>query len=89
MILNLLIGKSDYLHEPTEMTAELRELQENQSVQQMLKYTFAGSKETVRQKTETFLTKTEANELMVVTNVYDPEARIKSYKIFSEIMKGL
>ena len=89
MILNLLTGKSDYLQEPTEMTPELRELQENPSVQQMLKYTFAGSKETVKQKTATFVAETGVNELMAVTNVYDPEDRIKSYKIFSEIMKGI
>src|SRR5690606_14316828 len=89
MILNILTGKSDYLQEPTEMTPEIQELRENPSIQQMLKYTFAGSKETVKQKTATFVAETGVNELMAVTNVYDPEDRIKSYKIFSEIMKGI
>ena len=55
----------------------------------MLKYTFTGSKETVKLKTEEFLAQTGVNELMVVTNTFHHEDRLKSYRIFSEIMQEM
>ncbi len=89
MFLNVLSGKPDYLQEPVEMTSEMRELWDHPSVQQMLKYTFTGSKEAVKQKTEAFLALTRVNELMIVTNTFDHQDRLKSYKIFSEIMSEI
>ena len=89
MFVNILTGKSDYLQPPTEMTNELRELWLHPTVQQMLKYTFVGSKETVRQKISGFLQKTGVNELMVVTNTYDHADRLKSYRLFAEIMEEM
>lgn len=89
MFLSVLSGKPDYLQEPVEMTDDLRALWNHPSVQQMLKYTFTGSKETVRKKTEEFLALTRVNELMVVTNIFDHADRLKSYRIFSEIMKEI
>jgi luciferase family oxidoreductase group 1 len=89
MFINVLTGKSDYLQEPMEMTAELRELWHHPKLQQMLKYTFAGSKDTVKEKTKAFLAQTRANELMVVSNIYDHQDRVKSYRIFSEIMQEI
>ncbi|WP_276502500.1 LLM class flavin-dependent oxidoreductase [Terrimonas pollutisoli] len=87
MFVNILTGNADYLQEPTGMTTELRELWLHPSVQQMLKYTFVGSKETVKRKTEEFLRETGVNELMVVTNTYDHADRVQSYRIFAEIMQ--
>jgi alkanesulfonate monooxygenase SsuD/methylene tetrahydromethanopterin reductase-like flavin-dependent oxidoreductase (luciferase family) len=71
------------------MTPDLRGLMENPALQQMLKYSFVGNRETVRKKTEAFLAQTGVNEIMVVSNIYDHEDRIKSYRIFAEIMKGI
>ena len=87
MFLNILTAKPDFIQAPTEMTSELRELWMHPSVQQMLKYTFVGSQETVRKKTEEFIKQTGVNELMVVTNTYDQHDRLKSYRIFADIMK--
>lgn len=87
MMLGVMTGKIDYMQEPMEMTQELREVAQHPALQQMLKYSFVGSKETVKQKTADFLEETGANELMVVSHIYHPEDRIKSYRIFSEIMK--
>lgn len=89
MFLNILTGKSDYLQPPTEMTPELRELWHHPNVQQMLKYSFAGSKETVKKKTEAFLAQTGVNEIMVVSNIYGQQDRLKSYHLFSQIMQEL
>lgn len=89
MIINLLTGKRDYMQAPVEMTDELRDLSKHPSVQQMLKYSFIGSKETVKKQIKSFINETQVDELIAVTNIYDGEDRIKSYRLFAEIMKEL
>lgn len=89
MMLGVMTGKIDYMQPATEMTQELREIANHPALQQMLKFSFVGSKETVRKKTEEFLKQTGVNELMTVSHIYDHNARIKSFRLFSEIMKGV
>ena len=87
MLLGVITGNIDYMQEPVEMTRELREIRQHPALQQMMKYSFVGNKETVKTKTEEFLQKTGVNELMVVSHIYHPEDRVNSYRLFSEIMK--
>jgi luciferase family oxidoreductase group 1 len=89
MFLGVLTGKRDYLKPPTTMTDDLLMLLHNPTVKDMLKYTFAGNKETVKKETQRFLEQTGVDELMVVTNIYDHSDRIKSYRIFAEIMSEI
>lgn len=86
MFLGVFTGNRDYLQPPIAMTPDLRAVAANPALQQMLKYTFAGGKETVKKKTTAFLEQTRADELMVVTNLYDHNDRLKSYTMFAEIM---
>lgn len=87
MIVGLLTGtKRDYLDEACEMTDDLRETLAHPAVQQMSRYTFIGSKETVKQQLKDFLVKTNVDELIISTNCHNQSARIKSYKLVSEIM---
>ena len=51
----------------------------------MLKYSIVGSPETVRRGLEDLVALTKADELMIVTSLYGHEARIRSYKIVSEL----
>lgn len=89
MMLGVLTGKIDYLQPPTEMTPDLQELSENPAFERMLKYSFVGSKETVKQQMQDFLQKTGVNEVMVASHIFDHETRLNSFRIFSEIMKEL
>lgn len=63
-------------------------LRTKMAVEQMLKYTFAGSKETVKEQLPDFAEKTGADELMTATYIYDHEQRLKSHQLFSEIMES-
>ena len=54
----------------------------------MMKYTFIGGPDTVKQKLEEFLNETEVNEIMVTSHIYDHAARIRSYEIVSEIFSN-
>ncbi len=89
VIAGILSGRRELLPAPVPMNDELRELSRHPAVQQMMKYSFIGNKETVKQKTKAFLAETKVNELIVVTNIYDAADRIKSYQTFAEIMKEI
>ncbi|CAH8285830.1 luciferase family oxidoreductase group 1 [Mariniflexile fucanivorans] len=89
MIIGIFTGKRDYVQPPTAMTQELSETIKHPQIQQMLKYTFVGSKATVKEQVKAFLEQTKADELIAVTNIYDVKDRIRSYELFAEIMKEL
>lgn len=89
MIVGVLTGKRDYVQPPTEMTDDLREIMQHPQVHQMLKYSFIGSKATVKDQVQSFIAETNADELIAVTHIYDATDRIRSYELFAEIMKEL
>ena len=89
MMLGVMTGNIDYMQPPTEMTSDLREIMRNPAFQNILRYAFIGSKETVSEKTAEFLKKTGVDEVMVVSHIYDHEDRQKSFEIFSEIMNTM
>jgi luciferase family oxidoreductase group 1 len=89
MFYNVLSGVSTPMQPGVEMTDELRKLAGHPLMKAMLKYTFVGTKEEVRHSVQYFLSQTNADELMVVTNVFDPQARMVSYQLFSEIMREI
>jgi luciferase family oxidoreductase group 1 len=55
----------------------------------MLRYAIVGSPETVKQGLERLLAETRADEVMVVSNVFDPAARLRSYEILAEVGRTL
>ncbi|SDR96476.1 luciferase family oxidoreductase, group 1 [Polaribacter sp. KT25b] len=89
MIVGIFTGKRDKVQPPIPMNDELREVMQNPQVHQMLKYSFIGSKATVKAKVKEFIAETDVDELIAVTNIYDGKARVHSYKLFAEIMKEL
>ncbi|WP_375324105.1 LLM class flavin-dependent oxidoreductase [Flagellimonas sp. GZD32] len=87
LVINILSGTtSEYIDEPFEMTSDLKEVMQHPKVQQMVKYTFIGSKQTVKGQLETFLEETPIDELMIASSIYNIDARIKSVQLFGEIM---
>lgn len=89
MIVGIFTGKRDYVQPPTAMTDELKEVMQNPQIRQMLKYSFIGSKTTVKAQVKEFMKQTKADELIAVTHVYDAKARIRSFELFAVIMKEL
>lgn len=89
IILGIVTGKRQFVPTPTAMTEDLMEIRKHPAIQQMLKYSFIGSKETVKSKTQEFLEKTQVDELIAVTNIYDAQDRINSYTLFSEVMNEI
>ncbi|WP_423819083.1 LLM class flavin-dependent oxidoreductase [Salinimicrobium sp. TIG7-5_MAKvit] len=89
MMLGVMTGNIDYMQPPVKMNSELRDLAANPAFQRMLKYAFIGSKETLKEQTSKFLKETGVNEVMVASHIFDHNDRLKSYKIFSEVMKTI
>jgi luciferase family oxidoreductase group 1 len=89
MIIGIFTGNREAIQPPCAMTAELKELSQHPAVKQMLKYSFIGSKETVKSQVKNFLELTQADELIAVTHMYDANDRIRSYELFSEVMTEL
>lgn len=89
MFVGVLTGAKEALQPPTEMTDELRGLVQHPTVQQMLKYSFVGSKQTVKKQIQEFLEETGVNELIAVSSMYDLEDRIKSIRLFAEVMQEI
>jgi luciferase family oxidoreductase group 1 len=50
-------------------------------VRQMMTYSFIGSKSTVATSLQSFLDKTEVDEIMVATHVYDVQAKMRSMEL--------
>jgi len=82
---NLLRGRAGKLQPPIDSIEEYWTPAEKHQASRMLKYSIVGSPETVRQGLESFVALTDADELMVVTSLYDHSARVRSYEIVAEI----
>lgn len=89
MIVGIFTGKREFVQPPTAMTTELEEILQHPQIHQMLKYSFIGSKATVKAQVKEFMEQTKADELIAVTNIYDVNDRIRSYELFAEIMQEL
>ncbi len=89
MFVGVLTGTPTALHPPTVMTDELRGMLQHPAVHQMLKYSFIGSKQTVKEQVQAFLNETKVDELIVVTATYSLEDRVKSVQLFSEVVNDI
>ena len=85
-MIGILTGNRSPLEPPFKVTNEFRRIIQQPAVQQMSKYAFIGSKETVKKKVKAFIDSTGVDELMVATHVFDVKDRIKSVSLFAEMM---
>ncbi len=82
---NLVRGAGGKLQAPIDNIEEYWTPAEKRAASRMLEHSIVGSRETVRRGLESFVELTNADELMVVTSLYDHAARVRSYEIVGEI----
>lgn len=58
---------------------------EKAQIENMMYYSFIGSPQTVAQGLEKFQAETRVDEIIAISNIYDHDARIKSYELLSRI----
>jgi len=82
---NLRRGVKKKFQAPIDDIDSYWEPREKLMAQHTLKYSFVGTKEKVQKEIKEFLAQTQADELMVVTSIFDIEKRIHSLKLLSEL----
>ena len=87
MFRGVISGRRDPMPPPVENADSKLSPQEKMAVDQMMTYTFIGSKSTVAEKLTAFIEATQANEIMMASYVYDHSERLKSHRLFAEMMQ--
>lgn len=87
--LGVVSGKRKLLQPPVENMDEIWGIQEEHAVGQMLAYSFIGGPEKLKQRIRTFLQKTQVDEIMATSHIFDHDARIRSYQLFSQIVQEI
>ncbi|MED0673599.1 LLM class flavin-dependent oxidoreductase [Aneurinibacillus aneurinilyticus] len=83
--LNLVRNRPSPLKPPVENMDDLWNPFEKATIQQQLRTSIVGSPKVVTEKLRTFLDSTQADELIINSQIYDHKARLHSYEILSSL----
>jgi alkanesulfonate monooxygenase SsuD/methylene tetrahydromethanopterin reductase-like flavin-dependent oxidoreductase (luciferase family) len=86
---NMFRGTRGTLPPPIDDIEQYWSASEKMQAGGMLACSFVGSAETVRRGLGRFIEQTGADELMVVSAIYDQAARLRSYEILAEVQAGM
>lgn len=84
--LNVVRGVHNPLLPPVDSMDGRWTLAEKNIVQSMLRYSFIGSKDSIRRQWGRFQKQFSIDELMAVTYIYEQEKQIYSYELLKEVM---
>ncbi|SFQ31380.1 LLM class flavin-dependent oxidoreductase [Salibacterium halotolerans] len=86
--LNMVRGTEMKLQPPVENMDRIWNENEKFSIQRQLGSSIVGGPEKVKNGLHRFLQDTQADEIMINAQIYDAEARLRSYDIAADIMNG-
>lgn len=84
--LNLIRRQTGQLKPPVDSMEPIWTPQEKTLIERQLGFAAIGSPDTVRKRLEVLLQQTDADEMIVAAQVYDHEARLRSYELLAEIV---
>ncbi|MCK0472206.1 LLM class flavin-dependent oxidoreductase [Halalkalibacter sp. APA_J-10(15)] len=87
--LNLIRNKPSKLQPPVEEIRESIQPHEETVLERQLGSSIIGSPETVKEKLLDFIKKTEADEIIVHTQIYDHAARLRSFELTADILNEI
>jgi len=85
---NLRSGRPSQLQPPAEGYVEGLEPQERAILDQVLSCASIGTVGMVRADLQNFIQRTQANELMITSQIYDHAARLRSFEIAAEALSS-
>ncbi|MGI4729335.1 MAG: LLM class flavin-dependent oxidoreductase [Janthinobacterium lividum] len=88
MFLGVITGKRTLLPPPVENMDRIWNIYEKEAVMQMLSYTFVGAPEKIKKEMEDFLAKSQVDEVMITSNIFDHQARLHSFELFADVLKA-
>lgn len=87
MFMGVVTGDRKPMPPPVEDMNTVWNPRQKAAVQQMLSCSFIGSKQKIKEGITDFLDQTGADELMIASYLFDHQQRIKSHRIFADVMK--
>ncbi len=84
-VLGMIRGNHMPLSAPVEDIDSLWSGSEKNTVDEMLRYSFVGGPNMVKNDLQSFLDRTTVDEIMAVSHVYEHAARLRSYEILSNL----
>lgn len=87
--LNLIRGNPGPIRPPVTDMRLRWSLAEEQHVRRMTHYSLIGSAESIREKTQDLIRETGADEIIATAQIFDHAARLRSFEIFSDVMRSL
>jgi luciferase family oxidoreductase group 1 len=87
--INLRRGQPGPLQPPVDSLEGFWSPIEKAGVEHALRYAVVGSRETVRRGLAAFIEETGADELMITAQIYDHEARLRSFETAAEVRDNL
>ncbi len=87
LAVGIIRGKTRRLQPPVDSMEGVWNEFEEAAVRHMMAYTFIGDPEAVKDGLQHFLDETGVDELMVVSHIFDHNARLRSYEILSQLQE--
>jgi len=89
LFLGLVTNSRKSIQPPGDLPETYRISAVHSAVNSMMGCTFTGGKDTLRNKLSKFISETEIDELMVSSNIYDKDAKLKSFSILHDAIDQL
>ena len=89
MFLGIVSGSRKRLQPPVDSMDGIWTDYERELTRQMLSLSFFGGPETLRRDIKEFVNRTQIDEVMVISNIYDQQAKLNSYSLFAEAIEAI
>lgn len=86
MFAGIITGNRSPLKPPVHPSELSFSLQQKAAIQHMLKYSFVGDKKRISEQISSFISTTKVDEVIVSSNAFDFQERLKSHTLFAEVM---
>jgi len=86
-VLSLMRGRPGQLQPPVENIDALCTDYEKAALEDRNRFAIVGSEETVRRRLQQFQSETQANEIIITSQIFDHAARLQSYEMVSNIFR--
>ena len=86
LFIGLVANSRKAIQPPGELPETYRLSAVHSAVNSMMACTFTGGKELLRNKLSRFISETGVDELMISSNIYEKESKLKSFSILKDAM---
>ncbi|MAO66174.1 MAG: LLM class flavin-dependent oxidoreductase [Balneola sp.] len=86
MFVGVITGERNPLPPPVDDINKVIPFQHQMAMKQMLAYSFVGDKKRISEQLTDFINKTEVDELITASYIFDHDQRLKSHRLFAEVM---